>query len=192
MMASSLVRLFLVLSISSHVVTALLAEEHGKGPISSTATSDPNVEFDRLVTASDRKVLANLPCIKIVAESTDQDAEAAGITQNVLKTTVLVAVKNKLPRLQVDDSCKPFLHVSLVLHRETTASGPEQNFCAGLTLEMNLLVTINHNGRLTVAPVWAQGAVLWGPTVTARRQITEALEGWVTEFAGKYYEDGNP
>ena len=197
-MGSRLMRLLLVLLITSQVVTAAPAAEKIMDPNGPAAASDPNAAIKELLLAiakkkHDGKILADLPFLNIVVEKPSQDAQEAGLTESVLKSTALAALRTKIPNLRVDDSCVAGLVVTLNLHQVKDASTVSSSmFVSSIALELLLGVTIEHNGRFTGASVWRRDSLATGNSQSARHTITRRLEDFVTEFAGKYYEDGNP
>jgi hypothetical protein len=139
----------------------------------------------------DDKYFSGIPCIKVIAEELSSDLQNSGITQNQVRSTVVVALKTKLPRLRIEDGCRPYVYVRVTGLVDETESGRKTGHSTHVHVGFRQSVVLDDNKRWTIAETWDTGKILSGPPSSAKEMISGALEEAVLEFAAKYYED-NP
>jgi len=140
-----------------------------------------------------KPAVSELSCVRLVVEDLDEDAAHYGITQDGLKTALLVALRSKLPRLKIDDatSCRPSIYVN-VSFIETHSNGRVTGWAAVVRLQLLQLVNVLENGAQTSAPVWQDlGTLGVGPPESAKSWVLGTLDDLITKFAAAYYEAKN-
>ena len=137
----------------------------------------------------DKISLAEMSCVRLLAEELHDGAKRAGIRLDGLKRTMFVEAKAKLPRLEIIDNqlaCSNGLIVSLTM-LETEYGG----FAAFSELQLFRQTTIEESRKKVGAEVWSKGSLIKGPMKTAKSQIFDVLEEHMSAFAAAYYKAGN-
>ena len=135
--------------------------------------------------------LSDLSCLDLIVEALDPEAESIGLTNELVKSVLLVAIKNKLPRVQVGE-CDSFLYVNLLFLLDRSGGGEVSRYSAYVPLQLVRGVTIGPNGDYFNATVWEMASLLGGTRDQGADKITKEIGQLMTRFASDYYGAGNP
>lgn len=121
------------------------------------------------------------------------EVEATGLSRDNLASQTLVGLKRDIPQFRVREGALPYIYVNINVLRGTTVGGRVIGYVANVILELRRPVAIlpdqgygPHVGS-TLATVWERAMLLCGPRQGFARQVREALDHMLTEFAADYY-----
>ena len=139
-------------------------------------------------SAAELDDLQALRCVATTVKIDEEPHARRAITDRELSDSLIVAVRSKLPRLSIDQSC-PNLLLAFATVGESS-SGP--SLAVGLVqLQLYRQATLSEVGRSASVGVWNLMHHSWGPAPGAKRRVMEGLEELVTRFAADYYRAGN-
>ena len=157
------------------------------GAVALTATSPVGVNAQ----GDSNEGLRRLRCIQ-VGVSTPDAAPTLGPSPDELRQALLVAVRSKLPRLVVSETCTDRLRLWFYL-KDISSAGRLDAFYGHMELKL-FRPALLLDSRASITPaVWASTvAYFHGPKSGARERSFRFLDELVTQFAAEYYEAENP
>ncbi len=128
--------------------------------------------------------LKGITRVKFLVESLAPATKELGITREDLRSTALVALRSKLPRLEVSRDAKTYIYVSVVAY--PVAGG----FAAHVSMQLYKYVW-KKNLSLVLEVYWNESSLLAGPRSDASRRVGEEVEKYLTRFAADW-DKANP
>jgi hypothetical protein len=111
---------------------------------------------------------------------------ALGITREAVRDAVEVALRTRMPELQILATCPDALRVLLVL---ATSSPTVFYGVADLAVLRRAIVV--ETGQFSQAEAWRTTYVLHGPVADTRRHLVNVIEAMVDIFAREHGVHGN-
>ncbi len=136
--------------------------------------------------------LANLTCVDIDALIAEGKSWPNGLSRDEFRDALLVAVRAKMPRLQVGTDCKNLLSLAVNLSKATTEQGADVGYYGAIGLEAMREAIIRVTGEFYRLPVWRFDLLVRGRLGEARSDVLRRIDDLITRFAADYYKAGNP
>jgi hypothetical protein len=130
--------------------------------------------------------LAKLPQINIVIETIGPMAKELGLTVSDIKSQVVVALRNKVPKLRISESASDSFYVDVQVSAGKTVSGQKTDYYGMVQLKVFRLGTIVATNMTRRVIVWDTRGILTGPLSDARIGVNEALDIVITSFAADW------
>lgn len=127
----------------------------------------------------------NTTCL--IAIPPDKDS---GLTAQQLRDVLLVALKSKMPRLNLG-ACEEIVTVSAVIVTVKNVGGTALGHAGYVEVQVERWATIRKTGAVALLPVWSDGMLFAGPKGTQTKEVNEAIDDLATRLAAAYYKAGN-
>ncbi len=131
-----------------------------------------------------------------------KEFESFGLNEEAVADHIYVWLKGKLPRLTVEcNECRkdgnvcsppaPTFSITVNLHWAKIKGGTKIGYFGKVNISL-LRLTLWEVGEPGAGIAYSHGAALMGPASTVVRDVNEALESVLADFAAEYYKAGNP
>jgi hypothetical protein len=131
---------------------------------------------------------SNLTKLRITVENLDADSLRLGLTEELLKSQILIALKRDIPKVLVSASAHSMLYVNITT--QPVGAGYSAVFLS-VRLERAVHVLDEEGSTsqgFTVATVWDKGILFTGDNNTIKSRILSSLSDRLTLFAAEYYK----
>jgi hypothetical protein len=151
------------------------------------------VAFPLTVRAGSAEYFKGLGCVVIKAQViVAEGAERPRIGEDAIRDAVFVAVRAKIPRLKVEESCPNTLNVYVMIQQPRTADSVVKGYALTVNLQLFRPAVLSGVGVPVNAQVWGMMGTKTGPWEDVASETISLSEGTVAKFAADYYKAGNP
>ena len=135
--------------------------------------------------------LAKLREVNILVEEMSSESKELGLTREDLKNHAFVLLRNKLPRLVINESATEHIYIRVHLAYSGLEGRRKVGYFGVTEVKVFRVVAIAKTKKFTAASVWDNYNLLTGSLDRPTAFVRESLDRLLTKFAADWIRD-NP